>query len=590
MTISTETCVATGIGNGSTTEFTYSFLIPYQPDGVTPAVAVYVLVDGVRTDLTLGVDYSIEGTGNPAGGAITYPLTGDPLAAGAIITYGRVADYEQPYAFPNQNLRPSEIEASMDWAMMTIQQLHARIATLEEVMSVNPLPFSFAPVFDAALDEDVEGAEITFMGHSSEPFAISVIDMQYSLNGGEFTSEAGVARVGDKVKPRRHSSVLEATVTEGSLLAGDVTALYTVTTAAAEPPIPVPPEPEDWPSVTATPGTFAAVRAAADAGTIIYLQTGAYGDITINGLNKAAPGIIIRPGVGQSPVIGSLSIFNSSGIWFDNFTGANKIYSTTAKYGVWVRTCARVYFTDCEVKGEVVAAIGLNNMWQGFLMTDGTDYGVSRCLVHDCRIGIGVGRITGWTCEDNEVYRNSSDIIRHTAVINGSIQRNQGFDNYRVGTSHNDFIQFYVTSGPSQNLVIKDNIFRRGNGYACQGIFMRGSATAPYLNVTIERNGMCGAHQYNGIALGFANGCSIIDNFVQAFATGEHTMTRISINDCTGVSLIAGNITSNPVITSARCAPPAVYGVGGVDDNTYNFPKAAEGDYSALDTWISEWA
>ncbi len=589
MTITSETCEITDVGDGSNTEFAYNFLIPYQPDGVTPAVGAYVLDGAVRTNLVLDTDYSITGVGNPAGGIVTYPLSGTPLGVGDTIVIGRTADYEQPYDFPQQSFRPTSVEQAMDWAMMTIQQLNNRVAALEEVLSVEPLPFEFAPVFDAELDTDIEGTEITFEGHSDGAFLISAVDLEYSLDGGEFTTESGMARRGSKLKPRLHSAVIEATVTEGSLTAGDHTAVFSVTTAAEEPPEPPPIDPTDWPTVDATPGTFAAVLAAAAAGTIINLQTGTYNALTISAVNKAAPGVLIRPGPGQSPVVTGWSIFNSSGIWLAHFTGANKIYGPATKYLTWVRGCARIAVSDCELMGEVVEQIGLNNSWQGILATDGTDYSFTDLIIHDCRIGIGTGRIVGLTVDNNDFYRCAGDFIRNTAIQNFTIIGNTATDNYRWGTGHNDFIQLYTTSGPNKNGEIRDNIFRRGAGYAVQGIFARGSATAGYENITIERNGMVGAHQYNGIAMGFCNNYSVVNNFVQAYATGDHTMTRISVNDCTGVGLISENITTSTAITSARCVPAPAYGVGPTDDNTYNFPKATPGDYSALDTWIAGW-
>lgn len=132
MTISTETCGVTATGNGSTTEFAFNFLIPYQADGVTPAVRAYITVSGVVTVLVLDVDFSIEGVGEDAGGTVTYPLSGDPLANPNTITILRDEAYVQPYAFPTQNFRPDQVEAALDWVVMQTQQLNRRVTALEE--------------------------------------------------------------------------------------------------------------------------------------------------------------------------------------------------------------------------------------------------------------------------------------------------------------------------------------------------------------------------------------------------------------------------------------------------------------------------
>lgn len=131
MTISNETTSVTATGNGVTTSFAYNFLIPYQADGVTPAVGAYITVATVRTDLVLNTDYSIAGVDNPAGGTVTYPLSGSPLASPNTITIFRDEAYVQHYAFPNQSFRPDQVETALDWLEMQIQQLNTRVTALE---------------------------------------------------------------------------------------------------------------------------------------------------------------------------------------------------------------------------------------------------------------------------------------------------------------------------------------------------------------------------------------------------------------------------------------------------------------------------
>ena len=52
MTVSNTAVSVTLLGNGATTVFNYSFEIPYQDDGATPAVSVSTAVNGVTTYLT----------------------------------------------------------------------------------------------------------------------------------------------------------------------------------------------------------------------------------------------------------------------------------------------------------------------------------------------------------------------------------------------------------------------------------------------------------------------------------------------------------------------------------------------------------
>lgn len=133
MTVSNTTASITYTGNGSQTAFGFNFEVPYQADGVTPAVGAFKTVSGVETPLVLDTDYSITGVGSafPDGGTVTYPLSGSPLASPRTITIYRALDLVQPYAFPNLGFRPDQVEAAFDTMVFMIQQLEAEIAVLQ---------------------------------------------------------------------------------------------------------------------------------------------------------------------------------------------------------------------------------------------------------------------------------------------------------------------------------------------------------------------------------------------------------------------------------------------------------------------------
>lgn len=122
MTISNPAAAVTLQGNGSTTQFAFNFEIPYQSDGVTPAIQVWTNVAGVVTQLT-PQQYAVSGLGSPSGGYVVYPLGGTPLAVGSTITIQRAEWYTQPNAFPNTNFIPKTVETGLDWLEMQIQQL-----------------------------------------------------------------------------------------------------------------------------------------------------------------------------------------------------------------------------------------------------------------------------------------------------------------------------------------------------------------------------------------------------------------------------------------------------------------------------------
>lgn len=124
MTIATTAAVSTLEGNGSTTVFSYNFIIPYESDGVTPAANVYYTdLNGVRTLLATNT-YSISGVGNAAGGTVTYN-PGGAIATGTFLSVVRTIPYTQPLSFPNQGFFPETVEEGLDLLEEQLQQIVA---------------------------------------------------------------------------------------------------------------------------------------------------------------------------------------------------------------------------------------------------------------------------------------------------------------------------------------------------------------------------------------------------------------------------------------------------------------------------------
>lgn len=98
MTISSTNTKDQCNGNGVTTSFNYNFKILDKSH-----------VEVIRTDangddfvLDLDVDYSVSGIGDDAGGAVSYPLNGDPLPAGEKLTIRRRMEFTQSVDLQNQ--------------------------------------------------------------------------------------------------------------------------------------------------------------------------------------------------------------------------------------------------------------------------------------------------------------------------------------------------------------------------------------------------------------------------------------------------------------------------------------------------------
>lgn len=119
MSLSTTANKVVYDGNDAATVFDFSFPIPET----SQLSVVYTDADGVET--TLGTTaYSVTGIGSTDGGAVTYPLTGSPIATGTKLTIVRTVELTQPTVLSNQsNYSPTVTEAALDRITMLLQQI-----------------------------------------------------------------------------------------------------------------------------------------------------------------------------------------------------------------------------------------------------------------------------------------------------------------------------------------------------------------------------------------------------------------------------------------------------------------------------------
>lgn len=99
MTISTTDNREQYTGNDSTTVFPYGFYIGANSE---LSVTLTDTVAGTDTPLVLDTDYSVSGATNPAGGNVTYPISGSPLTSTERLTILRVTPLTQATDLPNQ--------------------------------------------------------------------------------------------------------------------------------------------------------------------------------------------------------------------------------------------------------------------------------------------------------------------------------------------------------------------------------------------------------------------------------------------------------------------------------------------------------
>lgn len=110
MTVSSTSSRVVYVGDGSTTVFPFAFKVNQ------PADLVVVYTDATGTDFTLSPSqYAASGFGLDAGGSVTYPLSGSPIAAQTKLTLYRDMAVTQPTSLSNQGaMWPQVIEAALD--------------------------------------------------------------------------------------------------------------------------------------------------------------------------------------------------------------------------------------------------------------------------------------------------------------------------------------------------------------------------------------------------------------------------------------------------------------------------------------------
>lgn len=124
MTVTTTASSASYQGNGSSTVWPYTFLIP---EAGNLQVQVYDTVTQITTVISSNL-YSATGLGNPAGGSVTYPLSGSPLPATKNIAIVRVMTLLQPTELTNQSgFYPEVFESVFDREAMVDQQLQTQM-------------------------------------------------------------------------------------------------------------------------------------------------------------------------------------------------------------------------------------------------------------------------------------------------------------------------------------------------------------------------------------------------------------------------------------------------------------------------------
>ncbi len=154
MTVESTTSRVQYAGNDAATEFA----VPWQflADDHVSAVLTSA---GADTALALGVDYALAGAGDAEGGALTYPLAGDPLAAGQTLTIHAAVPLTQEKAWSNTDaIDVTEIEKADDKLTRICQQLSEELGRCLKFPVTASAPNPDMGALTSARDEAVASA------------------------------------------------------------------------------------------------------------------------------------------------------------------------------------------------------------------------------------------------------------------------------------------------------------------------------------------------------------------------------------------------------------------------------------------------
>lgn len=163
-------------GNGLTTSFDFTFPVPLASE----LFVYYTDTTGAVTTINPS-QYSVTGIGTANGGAVTYPLSGSPIASGTSLTIQRIVSYQQLTDLVNQSgYYPNVVENALDYLTMQTQQL-----AQEQALAIT-VPLSASP--SNLVLPSAAGRATTLVGFDSSGNVIAY-PITASVGAGNLTSE-----------------------------------------------------------------------------------------------------------------------------------------------------------------------------------------------------------------------------------------------------------------------------------------------------------------------------------------------------------------------------------------------------------------
>jgi Ca2+-binding RTX toxin-like protein len=269
----------------------------------------------------------------------------------------------------------------------------------------------------------------------------------------------------------------------------------------------------------------------AKSGDVIYLDSGTYSGVSLRNLSVSENVTIISKDLDNPAILKDLNIVNSNGFTFKGLTFSP---DEGGQFAFRVSDSQNIKFSNLEVHGSKNGnpqgdSSGISIMKSQNIIVENSEF-------YELRRGVGVAGSDGVVIEGNNFHDLQTDGVMVSDTSGIRIAGNQFSNFFPIEGDHPDAIQFLTkgTAKSSENIVIENNVMRRGDGDAMQGIFMRDEAgTLPYKNVTITNNLLVGTG-YQGISISHGENLNITGNELVSY-DGKTNVTWILIKNASGV-------------------------------------------------------
>lgn len=301
---------------------------------------------------------------------------------------------------------------------------------------------------------------------------------------------------------------------------------------------------------TPTVGDLWTALKASAPGDAVLLPPGSYGVVLLNGLNFAAPGVIVSPATPGTVIINNLYLDSCSGLhWTAGLEVLNADQSAwNYGMGLGLNACSNVSVDGWRLHGSVPIALPGFSGGSGLHLRDcAGPIKITNCTLYDWGQGAGLMDSTDVLIQHCAFHDCESDGVDVAGCVRTVIDACTFTSFSPAVGDHPDAIQFWGTTAHpyGTDCVASNNLVRRGHVggdlMPMQGIFSEYQQ-----NLIIRGNALIGTLD-NGISVSTGKTVLVDDNFVQAFSDqGTRIIVRASDSVTVSNNLITEVVTNLP--------------------------------------------